>query len=65
MTELRREATEQEQEQDIVFLTKLLMEIKDYAISIGEKPDVLIKEVAEWMIAILEIATFNNQESKE
>ena len=58
MSELR-EPTEVEREQDIEFLTHILFEIRDYARSTGQLPDETLKSVAEWIFALLKIATFN------
>ena len=60
MNELR-EPTEEEREQDIEFLTHILMEIRDYAISCGQAPDDTLKSVAEWILAMLKVATFNRE----
>ena len=58
MSELR-EPTEAEREQDIEFLTHILFEIRDYARLTGQLPDETLKSVAEWILALLKIATFN------
>ena len=66
MSELR-EPTESERELDIDFLTHILFEIKDYARSAGQEPDETLKSIAEWILALLKIATFNgdSEEVKE
>ena len=58
MEELR-EATEAEREQDIKFLTHILFEIRDYANSVGQEPDETLRAFAEWIMAMLQIASFN------
>ena len=57
-----RELTEDEREQDIKFLTHILFEIRDYAKSCGQEPDDTLKTVAEWILGLLEVATFNGGE---
>ena len=64
MDELR-EPTESEREQDQEFLVGILMQIKDYAMSAGQEPDDTLRAVAEWILGLLEIATFNGTEEKE
>jgi hypothetical protein len=59
MSEEYRESTEEEREQDIKFLTHILFEIRDYARSAGQEPDDTLKIVAEWILGLLQIATFN------
>lgn len=54
-----REPTKEEREQDINFLTHILFEIRDYAISCGQEPDDTLKTVAEWILTMLKVATFN------
>ena len=61
MEELR-EPTEVEREQDIKFLTHILFEIRDYARSAGQEPDEILKATAEWILALLKVATFNGAE---
>ena len=61
MEELR-EATEAEREQDIKFLTHILFEIRDYARSAGQEPDETLRATAEWILTLLEVATFNGAE---
>ena len=61
MEELR-EQTEVEREQDIKFLTHILFEIRDYANSVGQEPDETLKATAEWILALLKVATFNGAE---
>jgi len=63
MSELR-EPTEAEREQDIKFLTHILFEIRDYARSVGQEPDETLKATAEWILALLQIATFNGTEDE-
>ena len=55
-----REPTESEREQDIKFLNHILFEIRDYARSTGQLPDETLKSIAEWILALLKIATFNS-----
>ena len=64
MEELR-EPTEEEREQDIEFLTHILSEIRDYANSAGQEPDETLKSVAEWIMALLRIASFNGGANDE
>ena len=59
---VEREPTKDEREQDIKFLTNILFEIRDYAKSCGQEPDETLKAVAEWILGLLEVATFNGQE---
>lgn len=54
-----REPTKEEREQDIKFLTHILFEIRDYARSAGQEPDETLKATAEWILALLKVATFN------
>ena len=61
MEELR-EPTEVEREQDIKFLTHILFKIRDYANSVGQEPDETLKATAEWILALLKVATFNSAE---
>lgn len=61
MTDEYREPTEEEREQDIKFLTHILFEIRDYAISVGQEPDDTLKATAEWILGLLQIATFNGE----
>lgn len=63
MEELR-EPTKEEREQDIKFITHILFEIRDYARSAGQEPDETLKAIAEWILALLEIATFNGVEGE-
>lgn len=63
MEELR-EATEAEREQDIKFLSHILFEIRDYARSAGQEPDETLKTTAEWILALLKVATFNGEEGE-
>jgi hypothetical protein len=59
-----REPTEAEREQDIKFLTHILFEIRDYARSVGQEPDETMKTIAEWILNLLQIATFNGTEGE-
>jgi hypothetical protein len=59
-----REPTEAEREQDIKFLTGILFEIRNYAISCGQEPDETLKMVAECILGLLRIATFNGTEEE-
>ena len=61
MDELR-EPTDEEREQDVKFLTHILCEIRDYAKEVGQEPDDTLKAVAEWILALLQIATFNAED---
>lgn len=63
MEELR-EATEAERKQDIKLLTHILFEIRDYARSAGQEPDETLKATAEWILALLKVATFNGKEGE-
>ena len=47
---------------DEEFMVYILMTIKDYAIENGMDPDETIKIIAENMLSILKIATFNSKE---
>lgn len=53
------------EEQDIKFLTHILFEIRDYARSVGQEPDETLKMVAECILGILHVATFNGTEGEE
>lgn len=64
MSELR-EPTEAEREQDIKFLTHIILEIRGYARSAGQEPNETLKTTAEWILALLQIATFNGTEGEE
>ena len=55
----RREPTKEERERDIKFLTHILFEIRDYARSVGQEPDETLKAIAEWILTLLKVATFN------
>lgn len=59
-----REPTEAEREQDIEFLSHIVLEIRDYARSVGQEPDETLKATAEWIMALLQIATFNGTEDE-
>lgn len=63
MEELR-ETTEAEREQDIEFLTHILFEIRNYARSVGQEPDETLRATAEWILALLKVATFNGEEGE-
>jgi len=63
MDELR-ELTEAEREQDIKFLTHIILEIRDYARSVGQEPNETLKATAEWILGLLQIATFNGMEGE-
>jgi hypothetical protein len=63
MSELR-EPTEAEREQDIKFLTHILFEIRDYARSVGQEPDETLKATAEWILALLQIATWRAKDDE-
>jgi hypothetical protein len=54
-----RDATEEEREHDISFLTHILFEIAEYAKTAGQEPDDTLKAVAEWILGLLQVATFN------
>ena len=64
MEELRV-PTEVERKQDIKFLTHILFEIRDYAISAGQEPDETLKATADWILMLLKVATFNGGEEGE
>lgn len=59
-----REPTKEEREQDIKFLTNILFEIRDYARSVGQEPDETLKTIAEWILTLLKVATFNGEEGE-
>lgn len=59
-----REPTEVERKRDIKFLTHILFEIRDYARSAGQEPDETLRAVAEWILALLKVATFNGAEDE-
>lgn len=63
MTELR-EPTEAEREQDKKFLKHIIVEIVEYARCVGQEPDDTLKTVAEWILSLLQIATFNGMEGE-
>lgn len=58
-----REPTKKEREQDIKFLTDIIFSIRDYAVLCGQEPDDTLRSVAEWILAMLEIATFNGEDA--
>lgn len=61
-----RESTKEEREQDISFLTHIIFEIRNYAISAGQDPKDTLKSVAEWLSALsLQIATFEGEEGEK
>ncbi|MBR4719754.1 MAG: hypothetical protein IKP31_05870 [Lachnospiraceae bacterium] len=47
-------------DEDIAFLTKLLMQISVWAREQGYEPDDTIKTIGEWFINLPTIATFNH-----
>ena len=49
---------------DMDFLTNIISEICDYAVSNGMEPDDTIEAIANYLHAILKISTFNNWEHK-
>ena len=51
--------TENEKEQDLEFLVDVLFQIRDYALAHEQEPDETLRTVAEWIIGLLEVATFN------
>lgn len=53
-----------EHEQDEKFLTHILMEIREYAKSHGQVPDETLKTIAEWILGLLQIATFNDKKEE-
>ena len=63
MDELR-EPTEEEREQDIKFITHILFEIIGYAKSAGQEPNETLKSIAEWILELLKVATFNDVEGE-
>ena len=64
MMEELREPTEAERKQDIKFLTHIIFEIRDYSRSAGKEPDETLKATAEWILALLKVATFNGSEGE-
>ena len=50
---------------DEEFLTEILAQICDYAIKNGYEPDETIKTVAENMLVLLAVSTFNEWEGTE
>lgn len=56
---IEREPTEEEREQDIKFLTGILMQIRGYAFAHDQEPDDTLRAVANWILGLLEVATFN------
>ena len=63
MKELR-EPTEAERKQDTKFIAHIIFEIRDYARSAGQKPDETLRATAEWILALLKVATFNGEEGE-
>ena len=63
MEELR-EPTEAERKQDTKFIAHIIFEIRDYARSAGQEPDETLKAIAEWILTLLKIATFNGEGGK-
>jgi hypothetical protein len=59
-----REPTQEERKHDIKFLTHILFEIRDYAISAGQEPDETLKATAEWILELLKVTTFNGAEGE-
>lgn len=49
---------------DIDFVAKIISEICDYAKSIGDDPDRVIKTVAEMLLEMLELCSFNSWEGE-
>lgn len=60
-----REPTEEEREQDVEFLVGILMQIKNYAVSCGQEPDDTLRTVANWILGLLDVATFNGDLEEE
>lgn len=50
---------------DMAFLIDLIFKIKGYAIKEGMDPDLTIKRVGEWMVAITDIATFKGDKNND
>lgn len=60
MKELR-EPTEEERKRDIDFLVRIIFEIRDYAKEAGQNPYDTLKSVANWILALLQTATFDEE----
>lgn len=54
--------TENEKEQDLEFLVDVLFQIRDYALAHNQEPDETLRTVADWILGLLEVATFNGSE---
>lgn len=54
-----------EREQDIEFIADILMQIREYAITHNQEPDDTLRAVAEWILGLLEVATFNGDSEGE
>lgn len=54
-----REPTKAERERDLKFLSHIFFEVRDYAISAGQNPDETLRAVAEWIMVMLKVGTFN------
>ena len=54
--------TENEKEQDLEFLVDVLFQIRDYALAHEQEPDETLRTVADWILGLLEVATFNGSE---
>lgn len=63
MKELR-EPTKEERERDIKFLSHILCEIRDYAKKSGQEPDDTLKAVAVWILSLLQVCTFNEEDGE-
>ena len=59
--QIYRDPTDEERKQDTKFLVNLIFEIKNYAKTAGQKPDDTLRAVAEWILNLLEISTFNEE----
>ena len=51
--------TENEKEQDLEFLVDVLFQIRDYALAHEQEPDETLRTVADWILGLLEVVTFN------
>lgn len=58
MIELRM-PTDEERKHDIEFITHIIFEIRDYAKEARLNPDDTLKAVANWILALLQVATYN------
>lgn len=54
----------EEVEQDNEFITEVIFKIVNYARDNGMDEDETLKAIADWIYALLEIATFRKQEEK-